>query len=66
MSGKNINFDDKKINKSGIYKNNKEFLIDAVDVNKEPMVQRMYLNTLLDTMITMLLDHYYFKKISLT
>ena len=34
MSGKNINFDDKKINKSNFYKNKKPFIIDDIDVNK--------------------------------
>ena len=34
MSGKNTNFDDKKIKKSGFYKNKKAFQIDDVDVNK--------------------------------
>ena len=34
MSGKNINFDDKKIRKSDFYKNKKVFQIDYIDVNK--------------------------------
>ena len=34
MSGKNINFDDKKIKKSNFYKNKKLFNIDDIDVNK--------------------------------
>ena len=34
MSGKSINFDDKKINKSNFYKNKKPFIIDDIDVNK--------------------------------
>ena len=34
MSGKNINFDDKKNKKSEFYKNKKAFQIDDVDVNK--------------------------------
>ena len=34
MSGKNINFDDKKIEKSELYKNKKIFQIDNIDVNK--------------------------------
>ena len=34
MSGKSINFDDKKIKKSEFYKNKKVFLIDEVDVSK--------------------------------
>ena len=34
MSGKNINFDDKKTNKSNFYKNKKLFNMDDLDVNK--------------------------------
>ena len=34
MSGKSINFDDKKILKSEFYKNKKETKIDDIDVNK--------------------------------
>ena len=34
MSGKSINFDDKKIKKSEFYKNNKATKIDYFDVNK--------------------------------
>ena len=34
MSEKNLNFDDKKINKSNFYKNNKLFNIHDLDVNK--------------------------------
>ena len=34
MSGKSINFDDKKINKSNFYKNKKLFSINDLDVNK--------------------------------
>ena len=34
MSGKSINFDDKKIQKSDFYKNKKPFQIDNIDVNK--------------------------------
>ena len=34
MSGKSINFDDKRINKSSFYKNKKLFNIDDTDVNK--------------------------------
>ena len=64
MNGKNINFDDKKIKKSRFYKNKKAFQIDGVDAikilvsKKEPCAQRTHLNTLLDIMIMMLLDHY--------
>ena len=64
MSGKNINFDDKKINKSHFYKNKKLFKIDGIDVNKilvskkELYGQKTHLNILLDIMMTMTLDHY--------
>ena len=64
MSGKNINFDDKKIKKSDFYKNKKLNSIDDIDVNeilvskKNHMAQIIHLNTLLDAMIMMLLDHY--------
>ena len=34
MSGKNIIFDDNKINKSNFYKNKKLFKIDGIDANK--------------------------------
>ena len=34
MSGKSINFEDKKINKSNFYKNKKLFTIHDLDVNK--------------------------------
>ena len=34
MSGKSINFEDKKINKSNFYKNRKLFKIDHIDINK--------------------------------
>ena len=34
MSGKDINFDDKKIKKSNFYKKEKSFIIDDIDVNK--------------------------------
>ena len=34
MSGKNINYDDKKVNKSNFYKNKELFKIDDMDANK--------------------------------
>ena len=62
MSGKSINFDDKKINKSNFCKNKKLFNLHDTDVNKilfsNHMVQKIHLNTLLDIMMMMLLDHY--------
>ena len=64
MSGKKINFDDKIIKKSDFCKNKKVFHVDDTDANKyqflkkNHMAQRMHLNTLLDIMIMILLDHY--------
>ena len=34
MSGKSINFGDKKINKSNFYKNKKLFRTEDIDINK--------------------------------
>ena len=70
MSGKSINFNDKKINKSSFYKNKTLFSLNDIDVNKilvskkNHMVQKIHLNTSLDIMMVMLLDHYvyYFLK----
>ena len=64
MSGKSINFDDKKNKKCKFYENKKVFQIDDIDVNKilvskkEPYGTKMHLSTLLDIMIMMLLGHY--------
>ena len=63
MSGKNINFNDKKIKKNIFYKNKAINNIEDIDVNnilvskKEPYGNKNHLNTLLDIVI-MLLDHY--------
>ena len=63
-SGKNINFNDKKNQKSEFYKNKKVNSKDDIDVikilfsKKEPYDTKNSLNTLLDIMIMMLLDHY--------
>ena len=35
MTGKNINFENKKIKKSNFYKNKEIFKIDDIDVNKK-------------------------------
>ena len=64
-SGKNINFDENRANKSDFYKNKKLFNIDNIDVNKiliskkEPCSKKKYfhLNNLFDVMIMMILDH---------
>ena len=66
MSGKIINFDDKKIRKSTFYKNKKINNIEDIDVNnifvskKESYGNKIHLNTLSDIMImiVILLDHY--------
>ena len=63
MNGKNIIFDEKKINKSSFYKNKKLFIIDDVYVNKiltsikEAYGLKARLNTLLDIIIMKNLDH---------
>ena len=65
MSGNSINFDNKKIKISDFYKdkNKKIFNIDGIDADKI-LVSKKYhteiiidLNTLLDIMIMILLDH---------
>ena len=64
MSRKKINFDYKILEKNDFYENKKVFNIDDIDVNKyqflkkSHMAQRMHLNTSLDIMIIILLDHY--------
>ena len=63
MSGKNVNFGDKKVKKSDFYKNKKVIKIENIDVNKillfkeEPLGKKNYLNILLDIMMMMLSDH---------
>ena len=64
MSGKNINFDDKKIKKIDFYKNQKAFQIDDIDINKilvskkEAYGTKNALKYIIGYMIMMLLDHY--------
>ena len=64
MSLKNINFDDKKIRKSTFYKNKTINAIENIDINnilvskKKHMVIKIHSNTLLDTMIMIILDRY--------
>ena len=64
MSGKSINFDDNKINKSNFFENKKIFKIDDLDINKilvskkEPYGKKIHLNTLLDIMMMISLDLY--------
>ena len=65
MSGKSINFSDIKIKKNDFYKN--KIINNIEDINadnvlvskKEPYgTKKIHLNTLLDIMIMILLDHY--------
>ena len=64
VSGKNINFNNKKIKKRIFYKNKTINTIENIDVNnilvskKKHMITKIHLNTLLDTMIIILLDRY--------
>ena len=64
MSGKNINFDDKKIKRSSFYKNRKINNIEDIDVNNilgsktEPYAQKFLLNKLSDTVMMIILGHY--------
>ena len=64
MSGKSINFDYKKINKSNFYKNKKIFNLHDIDVNKilvtkkESYGTKIHLNASLDIMKMMSLDDY--------
>ena len=61
MNEDKTNFDNKKIKKNGFYKNEKPFQLVDIDVNKILVSKKehiMLLNTLLDIMIMMLLDHY--------
>ena len=64
MSRKKTIFDDKKINKSNFYKRKKVFNIDDIDVNKilvskkESYDKKSHLNTSLDIMKVISLDHY--------
>ena len=64
MSGKDINFNNIKIRKSTFYKNKIINKIEDIDVNnilvskKEAYDNKIHLNTSLDIMIMILLDHY--------
>ena len=64
MSGKNINFNDKKIKKSAFYKNKTTNSIKDIKLTiyqflkKSHMAIKIQLNTLLDITIMMLLDCY--------
>ena len=64
MSGKSINFDNKKINKSNFYKNKKLFNIHDLDVTKILISKRESYGTknslkyFIDYKMIMSLDHY--------
>ena len=64
MSGKNIIFDDRKINRSHFYRNKTLFNVEDIDVNKiliskkEPYGKKSSSNILLDIVIMLTLDHY--------
>ena len=64
MSEKKTNFNNKKINKSNFYRNKRLFNMDDIGFNKiliskkEPSGKNVHLNTLLDMMIMIILDHY--------
>ena len=64
MSEESITFNNKKFNKSDFYKTKELFKIDDIDVNKisvskkNHVAQKGHLNTLLDIMTMMTLDHY--------
>ena len=63
MSGKSIIFNDENMKKSNFYKNKKLSKIDDIDFNeiliseKNHMVKKAHLNTLLNIMMVSL-DHY--------
>ena len=65
MTENSMNFGGKKVNRSNFYKKkNRLFKIDDIDFNnrlvfkKESYDKKAHLNTLLDIMIMMALDHY--------
>ena len=64
MSGRNINFDDKKIKRSSFYKNKKINNIEDIDVNnilvskKGPYGTKNSHKYFIGTMIMIILDHY--------
>ena len=66
MSGKVINFKDKKINKKDFYNNKKQFKIKDIDINKiliskpESYGNKNAKKTLLDIVMTLLDQYAYF------
>ena len=61
---KKTNFNNKKINKSNFYRNKRLFNMDDIGFNKiliskkEPYGKNVHLNTLLDMIMMIILDHY--------
>ena len=67
MSGKSVNFDDKKIGKSEFYKNKKVFQVDDIDVNKisskkEPYGTKKAVKYFVGYSDNDVLDHYGLRK----
>ena len=67
MSGKSVNFDDKKIGKNEFYKNKKVFQVDDIDVNKisskkEPCGTKKALKYFVGYSDNDVLDHYGLRK----
>ena len=58
MSRKNINFEDDFYKNKNVTKIDDTVLIKYKSLKKNHMTQKILLNTLLDTMIMILLDHY--------
>ena len=63
MSGKNIIFDDKSINKSNFYKSKNLFnkydrKVDNILISKKESAKKAYSNAFLDIMMMMTLDLY--------
>ena len=64
MSGKNINFDDKKSRKAAFTKTKEYIVLTTLMLiiyqflKKSHTVQKILTNTLSDTMIMIILDHY--------
>ena len=63
MSGKTINFNDKKVRKNNFYRNKKIYKIEDIDINNVLVSKKEQCGTknsfkLLDIMIMILLDPY--------
>ena len=58
MSRKNIIFDDKKVKKSGFYKNKRLFKIDVSFLKKNLMIKKILFKHCIGLMMKMLLGQY--------